>query len=233
MAWMGGREKPKVDDIEGLNDRFKGIEDKIVTKEELKVVTDKLSTLDSIKETLDKLSLNKTSNDESNNGGSGNGNSNAGGNAGGASGGGNNQAPEKTSFLEDEDKAFNERAMPIVGTVLETKAELVYDRVSRKFDDWPKYEKQIKEILAKSPLMNRANEQYVENCYYTVFAKEKKEEDNRKKMNLENGGGGAGANHNTDNTVKLTPEEEKYAKQFKMTPEQYAAAKGKLQFGVK
>lgn len=229
MVW---NTRTKLEDIEGLKPELDALKTGVSKIDAIEAQGKEFkSTLDTIRETLEALKLNGKpagNGEEGNNNGGSSGEDGANNRGGGSNDNGGSNEP--TSFLEDENKAFNERARPIAVEVMKTRAELAYDRVSRRHADWDKYKDEIMGILKKSPLTSVAQEEYIENTFLTVWAKHKREDEAKAAAQLEGGGGSAGG-AGEQKKPQLTDEEKKYAKTFKMTEEQFLASKSKLKFG--
>jgi hypothetical protein len=86
-----------------------------------------------------------------------------------------NQGPKLREWSEDADGAFQDRAAPIVGTVLETRAMIakrnVMDNINAQYHDWHLFNDEIEEISKGSPLQSKVQEEFWRNCYFAVKGK--------------------------------------------------------------
>jgi hypothetical protein len=151
----------------------------------------------------------------------------------------------KPDWGEDADAAFNDRSRPLVNLTLDTRAEVIYDRVVRRLetDDpyFSKFRKEFDELLKqeKNPA-NRASEAYVENCYNVVYARHRNEilRDVRAGSGdffIETGRGQGGnqdlsGGNRIDTSKTLTDEEKKEAAKFGVSPEKWLETRNKIKF---
>lgn len=149
--------------------------------------------------------------------------------------------PDRVSVLDDEEAAFVQRLTPLAIETLNTRFELMFDRVSREYiskigsDAWAQIEPDIRKSLedaSVSPVL-RANPQYIKNTVRMIMG-EKAESGFRfdakdKKFFLENG------EHPDPNTKVEKPEDGlndrqiKAAKSFGMSLEDYKKSLGGLE----
>ena len=153
---------------------------------------------------------------------------------------------EKPDWGVDADAAFLDRSKPLAAMTLETRAEVVYDRVvnnlmrtdpyflneklRKEFDDLIKQE--------KNPAV-RANQMWVENVWLVVFARHRTEI----MRDFRAGSGdyfvesGRNQNNNTsfndnrpDPSKTLTEEEKREAAKFGVSPEKWLETRNKIKF---
>lgn len=91
--------------------------------------------------------------------------------------------PEFTSFLDDENVAFAQRATPLMLRQLELEARIVKNDIKAEYeragygDLWAQFEKEINDVLEGSPLATgdgrpqRGNPDYVRNVVDMVFGR--------------------------------------------------------------
>lgn len=148
--------------------------------------------------------------------------------------------PQFTSFMDDENKAFVERAQtfvkPLVDQTLELRAEIAYSNFKSRNDDFILFEDEIKTELAKAPLNLRGNPEYLQNAYNMVKGRHTDEiSEHRAKRQGKYFMESARSNQNTIPGDKppgngLSNEELEQATKFGITPEQYAESRGKMRF---
>lgn len=153
--------------------------------------------------------------------------------------------PSKPDWGEDADAAFTDRSAPIVGLALETRAEIVYDRVVRTLerDDpyFPKLRKDFDDLVKqeKNPAI-RANQAFVENCYNVAFSRKRTEilrdvAAGKGDFFVETGRGqggnnGVGGGERLDTSKTLTDEEKREAAKFGVSPEKWLETRNKIKF---
>lgn len=149
--------------------------------------------------------------------------------------------PEKPSWMEDADAAFNDRVSPVVGLTLETRAEMIYDRVvnNLRSEDplFPKLRKEFDDLVKTGKVGERANQAWVENCYNVVFARKRHEIMRDVKagngeyfVETGRGQGGGGQEQKPDPLTTMTDEEKREAAKFGLTPEKWLATKKSIKF---
>lgn len=150
----------------------------------------------------------------------------------------------KPDWGEDADAAFNDRSAPIVGLALETRAEIIYDRVVNRLerDDpyFPKLRKQFDELVKKEKNPSiRANQTFVENCYNVVFAQNRDAilRDLRAgsgeffvESGRNQGNNNVNTNNNVDTTKTLSDEEKREAAKFGVSEAKWLETKNKIKF---
>lgn len=146
-----------------------------------------------------------------------------------------NDPPARTSFLDDEDKAFGERAKPIVDGVFAIGAQVSrmsfengLDGLDKKM--YAKYGKEVEEMMAKEPANNQASPY----AWRTIFdiIKGRHTNDILKAQSEKtdffaaeaSGSPDAGPQKNTDPMV-LTEDEKAIAKKYGMDEKAYAENK--------
>lgn len=157
----------------------------------------------------------------------------------------NQNQSTKPDWGEDADAAFTDRSAPIVGLALETRAEIVYDRVVRTLerDDpyFPKLRKDFDDLVKqeKNPAI-RANQAFVENCYNVAFSRKRTEilrdvAAGKGDFFVETGRGqggnnGVGGGERLDTSKTLTDEEKREAAKFGVSPEKWLETRNKIKF---
>lgn len=146
--------------------------------------------------------------------------------------------PGPTSFLIDEDRAFNERVAPYAQLSLNTAAvaarisardQALADSTTRVI--WRKYEKEIDDVMKNEPPVRRAHPQTWMNAVTFVAGQHIKDiaklredgtdffaEESRSPGTPPGGG-------EPENEIKLTPQELEIAKNMKLKPEEMLAQK--------
>lgn len=80
------------------------------------------------------------------------------------------------SVLDDENAAFAQRMTPVLSMELDTRSELMKDRVSREYGDmWDAFKADIEEVLSKSNLQLRADPSYIRNVADMVIGRKARE----------------------------------------------------------
>lgn len=149
-------------------------------------------------------------------------------------------APKLTSFYDDEDKAFMERARivnkPLLDMTMEIRADQSYNKVKAVHSDFHLFEEEIQTELKKAPLELRGIPDYIENAYSMVKGRHTDEiAEHRAKRQGKYFMEGGGATGNTipgdkPTGTHLSDEEAQYAEKFGLKPEEYNEAKGRLRF---
>lgn len=239
MAWPGGG-KINFEETFGMKeDEFKNhlkasSEAKAMAEETKTAVSGLQTMLSEIQNGLKSLQENPTRGANTNGNPNGNPNQNQNGNQ-------NIPAePQFTSFMDDENKAFVERAQtfvkPLVDQTLELRAEIAYSNFKSRNDDFILFEDEIKTELAKAPLNLRGNPEYLQNAYNMVKGRHTDEiSEHRAKRQGKYFMESARSNQNTIPGDKppgngLSNEELVQAEKFGITPEQYAESRGKMRF---
>lgn len=142
-----------------------------------------------------------------------------------------------TSVVDNEDQAFSERMTPLYLQTLELKADIVLDRVSKRFADWNKFEKEISELLKNTPVQARQHEGTVENAYYIAVGKKRPEivRDTlaQKGEYFMESGTNTGNNGTTENKTaeqQLSKDEIAMAAKYGITPEKWLEQKKGIQY---
>lgn len=151
--------------------------------------------------------------------------------------------PTKPDWGEDADAAFNDRSKPLANLALETRAEIIYDRVVNRLREedpyFPKLRKDFDALIQaeKNPVV-RAQQAFVENCYNVVFARKRTEI----LRDVKAGSGeyfvetGRNQNNNQhdytppDNSKSLSEEEKREARKFGLTEEKWLETRNKIKF---
>lgn len=141
------------------------------------------------------------------------------------------------SVVENEDEAFNQRLTPLYLDQLSTRAEIIYDRVARKFKDWDKFKTEIDELLKNTPLQAKVHEATIENAYH--IARGKKVDDIVKDtiagqgsyfMESGRNAGNGGTTEKKTPDELLSPEEKAMAAKHGMTNEQWLKSKEGIKY---
>lgn len=110
------------------------------------------------------------------------------------------QPNQPTSFFDDEDKAFRERLEPSLQLQLDTRAELMKDRVKAEYGEiWTQFADEIDQTLKGSPIQLRADPVYIRNVADMVIGRKARENGFRfdaanKKFFIEDASGDNGKN---------------------------------------
>lgn len=143
----------------------------------------------------------------------------------------NNEPAQRTSFLEDEDKAFNERAAPLVNaifTVGASSARMTFENGLKGIEAklYTRYGKEVEELMAKEPPQNQASP-YSWKTGFDIIKGRHIEEVTKAAQDktdyfAETSSGTAGAGPMTsEDQNKLTDEQTAIAKKYGLKPEEY------------
>lgn len=141
------------------------------------------------------------------------------------------QADEMADFWTDPEKAVNQRIVPVLKQTLELRASMAYDKVSQRFGkEWAWFKDEIDGYLKQAPLVNRADENYVENVFRVTRDRHREDIAAGKYNNLLDGK--AGTVEAKDDELppeqQLTPAELSIAKKWNLDPKEYLANKRQM-----
>lgn len=137
------------------------------------------------------------------------------------------ETPETIAFEDNPEAAMAQRLAPTQNLALQTRAEVIYDRVSRSFKDWPTYKERVDELLKNTSLNGRVQEATVRNAYAIAVGEKVLKDKAAAESHLESGSGSGNNGDGTGDTKKptFTEDEKEYMKKVGMTEEQWLNAK--------
>lgn len=145
-----------------------------------------------------------------------------------------------TSFIEDEDTAFDERFNKRISPIVTSTLALSANLATNILKDKPYYhdkglKAKVDEALSKQTLANRANPAFVENLYKIIVSDhmdEIREGKIKTSAELESARNSNSNSNSNNNTIKdtLTEDEKLYCKRFNMTEEQYLKQKKEMKY---
>lgn len=150
------------------------------------------------------------------------------------------QVQATTSFLVDGDRAFAERAQPLVGMTLQLGAQSAKNEARRRLENnqrtqpgnidaylWDKFENEIEEMSKTIPAVSLTNPLTWLNCFHTAKGRHadaiaQHRAEGKGEYFIETGGAGGGRPADRpEEPAALSEKEKKIAKGMGMTPEEY------------
>jgi hypothetical protein len=148
----------------------------------------------------------------------------------------NANPPENISVLDNEDAAFNQRMSPLLQVELDTRAELMRDRVAREYgESWNHFAADIDATLKQSPIQLRADPAYIRNVADMVIGRKAREngfrfDSENKKFFIEDSGGSASVDAKQPDTSGLTDKQRKVFERMGVPMERAKEVMSKLEF---